>query len=235
MSRIHFVFIGEGTSDDGLIPHLENLCIELGADEVTGTAVDYQRLDARAGHTVEAKLKAALQLEPEANFWFIHRDSDDPDPRLRYEEISRAVERCGLAGVWVAVVPVQEIEAWLLLDEAAIRSVAGRPRGSEPLNLPTPRQIESRASPKELLKESLVRAADVTGRRLQKFHARFPAHRRQLLQGLPTGGLLDGVASWKRMRDDLEIAITRLCTRNVQEPQTVAGPALGINGSEPHA
>ena len=71
MTSIHFVFIGEGSSDAGLIPHLENLCIELGADEVTGTAVDFRSLDEHTSRTVGAKLKGAMQLEPDANLYFI--------------------------------------------------------------------------------------------------------------------------------------------------------------------
>jgi hypothetical protein len=210
MTTIHFVFIGEGSSDAGLIPHLENLCIELGADEVTGTAVDYQRLQENFSRTVEAKLMAAIQLEPSANLYFIHRDPDTPEASERYREISDAVVACSLGQQWVAVIPVQETEAWILLDEVAIRKVAGRPGGREPLNLPRPSRVEAIAQPKEQLKEALVRAANVTGRRLTKFRADFPIHRLLLLQRLPTGGLLSDVKSWTRMRDDLETVIRHL-------------------------
>src|SRR5437879_761987 len=91
MTIVHFVFIGEGSSDDGLIPHLRNLCIELGADEVTGVPLDFQRLDDHIGSTVESKLRAALQLEPNANLYYLHRDADSRDPQPRYNEISAAV------------------------------------------------------------------------------------------------------------------------------------------------
>jgi len=211
MIIIHFGFVGEGTSDDGLIPHLENLCIALGADEVTGTAIDFQRLDKRVGHTVKGKLTAALQLEPNANLWFIHRDADSRDPQVRYDEISAAAIECELSREWVAIVPVQETGAWLLLDESAIRTVAARPRGrTPPLNLPPPRQAEDKANPKEFLQETLVRAANVKGRKLRNFRADFSVHRKLLLQGLPTDGYLNEVESWKRMRTELEAVIERL-------------------------
>jgi hypothetical protein len=127
--RIHFVLVGEGPSDEGLIPHLENLCIELGATEVTGIAPDFQRLESPIRKTVMDKLQAALQLEPTANLFFVHRDADSRNPQPRYAEIKTAASNCELEAPWVAVVPVQETEAWLLLDEGAIRSVAGHPRG----------------------------------------------------------------------------------------------------------
>lgn len=208
--NIHFVFIGEGTSDDGLIPHLENLCIELGADEVIGTPIDFQRLGHSPGRTVESKLKAAIQLEPNANLWFVHRDADSRDPQPRYDEIAAAVNACNLSSRWVGIVPIQETEAWLLLDETAIREVAARPSGRNPLNLPSPRHVEDKANPKELLQEALIRAASVTGRKLPKFRADFSAHRKQLLQNLPTDGSLHEVKSWIRMRDDLQTAIESL-------------------------
>lgn len=207
--RIHFVLIGEGVSDDGLVPHLENLCIDLGADEVTGIAIDFRRLDQPVGHSVDAKLSAAVQLEPEANLFFIHRDADDPDPGPRYTEISHAVGVVGLSAQWVGLVPVQETEAWLLLDESAIRMVARRPRGTNDLNLPTPRLVESVARPKERLQGALVAASELSGRKLAKFRRDFPEHRRILLQRLPIRGLLASVPSWRRLEMDLRASLAR--------------------------
>lgn len=208
--RIHFLLVGEGTSDEGLIPHLENLCVNLGADEVTGTAVDFQRLGQPVGHTVEAKLRAAVQLEPEANLFFLHRDADCPNSTARHLEVASAVQAVGLASEWVGLVPVQETEAWLLLDEAAIRSVARKPKGRVPLNLPPANKVESISNPKERLQAALVAASEATGRRLAKFRRDFPDHRRILLQRLPTGGPLLHVDSWVRLHNDLEAAIRRM-------------------------
>jgi hypothetical protein len=230
MLSIHFAFIGEGTSDDGLIPHLEDLCVALGADEVTGTAIDFQRFDKRIGNTIKEKLNAAIQLEPNANLWFVHRDADSRDPKPRYDEVSAAIVDCAFSSAWVAVIPVQETEAWLLLDETAIRTIAGRPSGRTPaLNLPNPGQVESKAKPKEFLQETLVRAAGVTGRRLRKFVADFPVHRKLLLQRLPTKGYLEDVTSWRRMRTDLKAAIDRIRETNIALMQ--AANETGITDS----
>jgi hypothetical protein len=208
--RIHFVLVGEGSTDDGLIPHLENLCIELGASEVTGTSLDFQRLERPIRKTVAAKLQAAMQLEPTANLFFIHRDADSQDPTPRISEISEAVSRCSLEKSWVSVVPVQETEAWLLLDEVAIRTVAGRPRGRHPLDLPHPREVEAVTRPKEKLQEALVNASELSGRRLAKFRREFPDQRRLLLQRMPTGGALSEVRSWIRLREGLGQAVSSL-------------------------
>lgn len=216
MVRIYFVLIGEGSSDVGLIAHLERLCIDVGADEVSGTSPDFQRLDERMGTSVEAKIKATLQLEPNANLIFIHRDSDSRNPERRYAEIHLAVEGCEYDGNYVAIVPVQETEAWLLLDELAIRQIAQRPNGQSRLNLPRPGRVESIASPKEVLHETLSIACEHSGRRLARFKRDFPTHRRLLLERLSIGGPLEHVHSWVRLREDIRAVIHAL--RELSDP-----------------
>lgn len=207
--RIHFVLISEGSSDNGLVDHLERLCIAYGAEEATGSPLDFRRLPT-VERTVAGKLRAAIQLEPNANLIFIHRDADSRDATRRYAEISEAVEDCALLTEWVAVVPVQETEAWLLLDEAAIRSVAGKPHGRTELSLPRPRMVETIASPKEYLQNLIVTASGLTGRRLNELRRSFPGHRQMLLRRLPIEGSIQHVPSWVRMRDELIQALKNL-------------------------
>jgi hypothetical protein len=65
----------------------------------------------------------------------------------------------------IPVIPVQETEAWLLLDEPAIRRVVGRPRGTNSLKLPPAQRVEYTSNPKEHLWRALEAAADRQGRR----------------------------------------------------------------------
>ena len=208
--RVHFLFVGEGTSDEGLINHLELLCVEAGATEVTGVAPDFDRLPAKVGHTVEDKLRAGALLEPEANLLFVHRDADSRTAEHRYEEIEDAIKKSGTDAIVVALVPIQETEAWLLLDESAIRAVAGNPRGKRALGLPRPNAAERLANPKEHLMRALDRASDKSGQRLRKFRRDFALHRRALLAQLPIGGALVEVSAWVRLREDVTEAIIAL-------------------------
>jgi hypothetical protein len=200
---IHFVLIGEGSSDDGLIPHLEALCIQAGADEVTGVALDFRRLPHPVGRTVEARLRSALVLEPGANLIFVHRDADGRESEPRYQEVLDAVAACGCDRSVICVVPVQETEAWLLLDGDAIRRAVGRPNDTTALQIPAPEAVERLAHPKERLKELLVQASGATGRRLDRIRRDFPRHRRALLQDLAIGGALERLASWRQLRADI--------------------------------
>lgn len=208
--RLHFVLITEGSSDEALVTHLENLCIDQGADEVTGTAPDFALLADRVGHTVEARLAAAIELEPEADLVFVHRDADGDDPQPRYGEIAAAVAATHLSSPHVAIVPVQETEAWLLVDERAIRAAAYRPKGKRALGLPKPQALEQRARPKEILQNALATASELAGRRLERFKREFPQQRRLLLQQLPIGGPLENLSSWRKLRTDVGRAIAAL-------------------------
>jgi hypothetical protein len=209
MIYIHFVFVGEGSTDEGLVPHLEDLCIEAGADEVSGIAPDFSRLPRKVGKDVASKVAAALVLEPAANLLFVHRDADSRDPEPRHKEINNAVSELRVDVPYVAVVPVQELEAWLLLDEQELRRVAENPSGRVPLNLPTASNVENLANPKESLKEILILASETVGRRRQTFSNEFDDHRRLLVDRLNPRGSLRDVPAWLRLTADVETAIKR--------------------------
>ena len=204
------LFIGEGTSDESVVPHIKGLCRLCGAEDPTEIIPDTRRFSKKVGHSVLEKVKAALELAPKANLLFIHRDADGRDPTPRYEEIAEAIESLGVSIPYVAVVPIQETEAWLLVDEEAIREVAGKPKGRMALNLPTPKQVENIANPKERLKDVLAIACGLKGRKLRKFKKDFPKHRRELLEQLDHEGPLSEVPAFKRLLNDISDAIEKL-------------------------
>ena len=201
--NINFVLVAEGSSDYHLISHLRELCIYCGATEVTGVALEFERLS-NVRKSVLEKVEVARKAEPNANLFFIHRDADSRDASPRYEEIEAAVNACHLETAWVAIVPVQEKEAWLLLDELEIRRVAGKSKGTVQLSLPKARTVENISNPKEYLQEILAQASEASGKKLEKVKQRFPLHRQLLMNRLPIEGEISSVPSWIRMRDDLK-------------------------------
>ena len=129
-----------------------------------------------------------LQYYRSVNLLFVHRDAEKMDPDTRYDEIREGVTAAGYDGRWVGVVPVRMIEAWLLADEAAIRRVAGRPGGTEPLDLPAPDGLEDIPNPKQALREVLMQAGAPKGvRRRKRFKADFGSFRKRLAENLPPG------------------------------------------------
>lgn len=154
--------LGEGPSDRCLLPILRWL---LGQATEVDTTVEW--VDASClphGRSLADKVTNALVVQ-RCDLLFVHRDADNQEPSCRYEEISKAAN----SHPHVAVVPVRTMEAWLLLDETAIRTAAGFVSGREPLGLPTSARVEQLANPKTVLRDALVAAAGVRGRRRRHF------------------------------------------------------------------
>ena len=198
---VRFLLICEGSSDTALVLHIQRLLIHCGASEADGTA-SYR------GRSISEKIRLGLQQYGAADLLFIHRDADNAGADARYTEIERGVSGAGYRGDWVGIVPVRMMEAWLLVDEPAIRRVAGRPRGSVPLDLPPPADLEGLADPKQRLREVLLSAGGPRGaRRRKRFIAGFAGFRRQLAENLPLGGPLAQVPAWVRFRDDVALVV----------------------------
>lgn len=211
---IYFALVGEGSTEEGLISVLQQLCLRHGASEVIGRCPKVSKVpritkkQGGASTPLGEKVRRALKLEPRTNLLFVHRDADSPTADRRYQEIQKAVQ--GVTLPYVAVVPIQETEAWLLLDEAAIRQVAGRSSGRVPLNLPSLHQVEATAKPKERLQEALAAASQLSGQRLKQFRSNFSVQRRLLLGNLDVEGSIQHLPAWQRLNADLQAAIDSL-------------------------
>lgn len=181
---------------------IELLAARSGADlDVVGLPAD--RLPIGIGATVERRLSAVVGQDPNFAALFVHRDAEAQDPDHRRREVALAVSAVSFTGPSVAVVPVRMTEAWLLLDEGAIRRAAGRPRGKDPLSLPTARQVERLADPKRRLQATLAAASGLRGRRLKVFKQQFGAQRRMLLECLDPDGPVSSLGAWQRFVGDV--------------------------------
>ena len=109
----------------------------------------------------------------------------------------------------VPVVPIRTTETWLLLDEAAIRLVAGDPRERSGLDLPAPRTAGGAAArtPPEA---ALTAASGTTGRRRSTAAERFPRHRGQLLERLDRSGPVGQLPAFRALVRDVETAAEQL-------------------------
>ncbi|MEU7001761.1 hypothetical protein [Nonomuraea sp. NPDC046570] len=200
------MFVAEGTSDLPLADIVEALFVDRGVT-VRLSKPDFSLLDS-VPRDVESRIAAGFRLvRGPVDVVVVHRDSDNAGYDARRGEIERAVLSAGLASSIIPIVPIRMTEAWLLLDEAAIRQVAGNPRGRENLKLPKVHEVEGVPDPKQLLRDCLLRAGEETGRRRERMVKRFCQHRRQLLERLDRAGPVSKLTGWKRMVDDIE----RIC------------------------
>lgn len=190
------VFVAEGTSDLPLADVVEALFLDRGTILSLSTP-DFSLLPTRVNKDVASRLTAIRELvRGEPDVLVVHRDADNAGAGARLKEISDAVASCGLSCELVPLIPIRMTEAWLLIDETAIRTVAGNPRGRADLNLPKHHEVERLADPKAVLKRALLDAANVTGRRRTRLDRRFDENRRLLLERLDTTGPLSRLTSW---------------------------------------
>jgi hypothetical protein len=158
-----FTLAGDGATDRSLRTVLEWVLGQLPLLRNHGFVVQV----AAPGTNLRERLTRALRDYP-CDVLFVHRDAEKEPREKRLEEIRRAVSEAGVLAC-VPVVPVRMTEAWLLIDEEAIRRAAGNPNGEVLLSLPKVASLESVPDPKKLLRECLIRASEKTGRRLQQF------------------------------------------------------------------
>ncbi len=128
--------------------------------------------------------------------------------------IRSGVLESGASVPHVPVIPVHELEAWLLVDEKAIRAVVGNPRGTMAIGLPLLSRIEDTLKPKELLFAALASASGKSGRQLERVKANRYLHRAILLERLDTDGPVRGLPAWRALEQDIESAMAALRNTN---------------------
>lgn len=207
IDTMRVAFLGEGSSDNGIVPHIDRLAAERGIRSSV-TVPDFNRLGDKVGRSVPEKLSALRSFGDEYDLVVVHRDSDNAGREARVREIDQAITAEWADLSHVSAIPVRMLEAWLLLDERAIRQVAENPHGRIALDLPKPAAAERIADPKSLLRETLSKASGLSGRRLDQFQRRFPQHRLRLLELLDPRGPVLALPSWSCFIGELDGAFT---------------------------
>ncbi|MFH1985419.1 MAG: hypothetical protein ABIL58_26580 [Pseudomonadota bacterium] len=116
------------------------------------------------------RLARGVQLFP-CDLLFVHRDAETKTIAQRREEIKLAIDDIGEEVhriPYVCIIPVRMTEAWLILDETAIRLAAGNPNGTMSLFLPPINRVEKTPDPKKVLIEALKTASGLPPRRQKK-------------------------------------------------------------------
>lgn len=181
MDELNYTLLAEGTSDEALMPILNWLLEQCGVR----IAIQSQWADlARLPHPprdLSGKIKKSLEVYP-CNILFIHRDADNGSRAERVQEIQEAVNQIsGSVFEHVCVIPVRMTEAWLLIDEQAIRRAAGNPNGRMKLDMPPRDRLEEILDPKQRLQQLLAAASGLSGRRRDDFNSKEKAERLERL------------------------------------------------------
>ena len=203
MDFLRFTLIGEGTSDKNLLPILEWALRQHGVEVAQGQFPRWDLLAIRPETTAQ-KIIAGLDLYP-CDLLFVHRDADRTDPRSRREEIHSAVNEAKLLQAIgipaVPVIPIRETEAWLLIEEKAIRMAANNPKGKNDLKLPSLKRIEKNSDPKKELERVLRTATEWSPQRLKRFDIN--AAKARVVDHISDFTLLRKLSAFQNMEADL--------------------------------
>lgn len=148
------LLLADGPSDQPLGRHVARIAQRYGFG-LDVVAPDLRRLDPAPGRDVAGRLAAVLAFDEDFDLVIVHRDAEGQNPETRRNEVLSGVATIREQMPALPVVPVRMTEAWLLLDEDAIRRVAGRPNGVEPLGLPSLATVEQALDPKQVLRHAL--------------------------------------------------------------------------------
>jgi hypothetical protein len=159
-----YTLLADGSSDQVLMPILDWLLARHGVSRLQGRWADLRGLRTSPSG-LPARISAAHRLYP-CDLLFIHRDAEGAPFETRRLEILNAISEIPAPGLPIlCIVPVRMQEAWLLIDELAIRRAAGNPNGRQHLRMPRPNRLESLPDPKEILHEILREASGLSPRR----------------------------------------------------------------------
>ena len=179
MEELRYTLVAEGGSDRALLPVLDWLLIENGVRcPIQAAWADLGILPLPDRPKLADKIERSLAFYP-CDLLFVHRDADREPREKRIREIHEAIAAIpdGLSPAYVCVIPVRMQEAWLLIDEDAIKAAAGNRRYTGQLELPAVSRLESLPDPKGVLSQLLIQASDLNRRRLRSFRVTKHAER----------------------------------------------------------
>jgi hypothetical protein len=210
MKEITFTLLADGSSDAALIPIIKwSLRQLLKSVAIQAEMADLRRLP-NPPHALQERIRTAIDLYP-CDVLFVHRDAENQDPELRYQEIKTAMSCLygkSIGHPYVCVVPVRMQEAWLLIDRSSIRRAAGNPNGTVELEMPLIGTIESIPDPKDRLYNLLKEASELKGRRLKKF--RTDEHIHLIAENIPDFLPLRQLPAFRRFEAEVSEIVNKL-------------------------
>ncbi|MCE2486950.1 MAG: hypothetical protein J4F42_15660 [Desulfurellaceae bacterium] len=167
MRELRYTLLTDGSSDTALLPILSWTLKRHVACPVQATWADLRYLP-QAPIILPDRFQTSLDLIP-----------GDQSLQKRIDEIHQGLEEAGQWKVMpaVCVIPIRMTEAWLLIDERAVRRAAGNPNGREALDLPSVEALEHVSDPKSVLYDCLKEASGLSGSRRKRFRVTESAQR----------------------------------------------------------
>jgi hypothetical protein len=203
---VRVALVADGSSDRTLIPVIRWTLSQCAGRAQMGQPAFYNR---DVGKPLLDEMRRTIELFV-PDILFVHRDGETATLDARRAEIP------DIDVPLVRVVPIRMTEAWLLFDEAALRVAAGNPRGRCDLGLPDIRRAEEVADPKARLRDALLAAAEVAGRRRKRLLADLPAVVHRVAELIADFAPLRRLSAFSRFQDDCHAAFAEVTRRRSQ-------------------
>lgn len=208
MNPFRYTLVADGPSDRSLLPIIDWVLAGLGLTVgIAGQMADFRYLTTPPSGLV-ARIRLAFTQYP-CDLLFIHRDAEAERMEIRAEEI-RAASEAATVLTYVPVIPVRMTEAWLLIDENAIRRSADNPSGTNPLPLPAIGTLEATQDPKRALHECLLVACDLGRRQRDQFQRRIGERVQRVAFLINDFGPLERLPAFRTFRDATHSAVERI-------------------------
>ena len=214
MTALRYTLLADGSSDRCLIWIINWLLDSIPEVATRGfipQTADLRRLPEPPKEFADRIVQAIRQFP--CDILFVHRDAEAQPREKRTEEIRDAVNKV-VTLPHVSIVPVRMTEAWLLLEEDAIRKAADNPNGVIRLDLPSIANLERIPDPKKVLSELLVMAAEKSGRRKEQFERDIPVRRQRVAELIRDFAPLRQLAAFQALESDLKAAVKRCAAGN---------------------
>lgn len=180
LKELKITLISDGSSDATLLQVIKWSITQLYPElPVECKYADFRNLKykIRTGD-IATRIKVADKLFP-FDLCFYHRDAESNDTKRivkqRKSEIREHIPT-EYENKVVCLIPVRMMEAWLLIDEMAIKSAANNSNYTQRLSMPSLRQIETLSDPKNTLHSLLKEAKNSSKRRLKSFNIEAAVH-----------------------------------------------------------
>jgi hypothetical protein len=199
-----FTLLSDGSSDRALLPVLRWLLRQHSSRIFQPQWADLRGLR-NPPRSLTDRLQAAIELYP-CDLLFVHRDAESERHEVRVDQIRQDLGAMPDQTA-VCVVPVRMQEAWLLIDEGAVRQAADNPRGQVQLSMPPVEKIEKISDPKRELFDLLATASELSPRRLHRFRPMARIHR--LAELVEDFSPLRRLPAFRHLEEDLRAVISQ--------------------------
>ena len=206
--EINYTLLADGSSDMVLIPII-NWTLRNQFPTIVVQAQFAKFALRKKPKTLEERIKYAIEIYP-CDVLFVHRDAENMSFAERRDEIQKAWDNVNqqLDHELIGIVPVRMTEAWLLINESAIKVASGNPNSQEKLSLPAPQKLENKRDPKDKLHTLIKRASNLRGRNLDKLNTHQAVH--LVAENISDYTPLRDLNAFQKFEDEIQTVISTL-------------------------